>query len=772
MTGVGRRRRNDQGAPVGMDENIPAYTGFFETLSIQDVLQSSTPDTHSALTQLLEKYNDLVASYNSLKLQHNELIEYNYRPEPTGLGIEGTPLSAPQHSRFKLLKRRSYRSIRESFNLHPRHAHVSQQEQSESPLSFASDSPVAQSRGRPGTPNTRQGTAQTFQSRTMDSPVRVASSRSPVSVSSSPFPFRTTRIHVAGDEDLFGTSRSERDLSLSTITTCGSSPNRVGTDVRDRVLFCINIAPWFGVPHRVDKSWSELVGLHEACTGKAAACGEKFNAQLPHSVHFEPPYSPFRLSQRNISIDAYLESVRQHGAPFADLLFRFLGSTAIRGTPELQERAHRQGYLVRRNLDDQWCLCHCILLAKTLVLRDPFGDDEQRIDLARVRIGRQHADSYRPNEKSNLHALLILETQEGHDLYHVLCAESDSMRDSWIDTLVNAVACTNAGIEVADSPLHRGEMLATPPLNDMPSSPETSPRIPHEQPRRIRSGLFRSETASSNSTNHRRFWSGFRSFGVGHADVNEPNIFGLSLRASVQRASLPGESLALSPVPAIVRRCIDFLEQRGGILEEGIYRQSGSQIAIRILAERFSTGDFDLVAPDENAKRFNVRDYIDPHSVSGLLKLYMRELPDSVLTGALTPEFVAAVEAGSRAEYVPRIGQLMLRLPPENYSLLRMLCTHMKHIVSFSDTNKMNLKNIGIVLSPSLVIPTSLLSVFLIEYSYVFALGDHGERAPIDIEGHPVHEAGSPPVRGMKLVSLHDYSQTIESPRSPVERLE
>ena len=84
----------------------------------------------------------------------------------------------------------------------------------------------------------------------------------------------------------------------------------------------------------------------------------------------------------------------------------------------------------------------------------------------------------------------------------------------------------------------------------------------------------------------------------------------------------------------------------------------------------------------------------------------------------------------------------------------------------------MNLKNIGIVLSPSLVIPTSLLSVFLIEYPYVFALGDHGERAPIDIEGHPVHEAGSPPVRGMKLVSLHDYSQTIESPRSPVERLE
>ena len=91
MTGVGRRRRNDQGAPVGMDENIPAYTGFFETLSIQDVLQSSTPDTHSALTQLLEKYNDLVASYNSLKLQHNELIEYNYRPEPTGCLLYTSP---------------------------------------------------------------------------------------------------------------------------------------------------------------------------------------------------------------------------------------------------------------------------------------------------------------------------------------------------------------------------------------------------------------------------------------------------------------------------------------------------------------------------------------------------------------------------------------------------------------------------------------------------------------------------------------------------------
>lgn len=79
------------------------------------------------------------------------------------------------------------------------------------------------------------------------------------------------------------------------------------------------------------------------------------------------------------------------------------------------------------------------------------------------------------------------------------------------------------------------------------------------------------------------------------------------------------------------------------------------------------------------------------------------------------------------------------------------------------------MKNIGIVLSPSLVIPTSLLSVLLSEFQYVFALGENGERAPIDVEGHTICEGISPQIRVNQPVSLQEYLQTVDAQSLPLE---
>lgn len=57
------------------------------------------------------------------------------------------------------------------------------------------------------------------------------------------------------------------------------------------------------------------------------------------------------------------------------------------------------------------------------------------------------------------------------------------------------------------------------------------------------------------------------------------------------------ESLSVSKIaelPAVVYRCIEYLEAKHAELEEGIYRLSGSSAVIKGLRDRFNTGQSGL----------------------------------------------------------------------------------------------------------------------------------------------------------------------------------
>lgn len=70
-------------------------------------------------------------------------------------------------------------------------------------------------------------------------------------------------------------------------------------------------------------------------------------------------------------------------------------------------------------------------------------------------------------------------------------------------------------------------------------------------------------------------------------------------------------------------------------MEEGIYRLNGSSAVIKSLKEKFNhEGDVHLLAGEE---------YYDIHAVAGLLKLYLRDLPSSVLTRELHKDFLQVV---------------------------------------------------------------------------------------------------------------------------------
>lgn len=214
----------------------------------------------------------------------------------------------------------------------------------------------------------------------------------------------------------------------------------------------------------------------------------------------------------------------------------------------------------------------------------------------------------------------------------------------------------------------------------------------------------------------RRFW---HRFGGGAAEKSDSRaevrpVFGISLTDAIAISSV-SDGLAL---PSVVYRCIEFLEKKQAVKEEGIYRLSGSTAEVKALRERFNTeGDVDLLQEEVNAGS------LDPHAVAGLLKAYLRELPTSVLTRDLHMEFMRVLDILDKKERSRELGQLVSSLPLANYTLLRTLCKHLIKVISYQDVNKMTMRNVGIVFSPTLGIPAGLFSEFLTSFDYCFDTG-------------------------------------------------
>jgi len=179
-------------------------------------------------------------------------------------------------------------------------------------------------------------------------------------------------------------------------------------------------------------------------------------------------------------------------------------------------------------------------------------------------------------------------------------------------------------------------------------------------------------------------------------------------------------------LPAVVYRCIEYLDAKNAAGEEGIFRLSGSNVVIKQLRERFNTeGDVNLVTDDQ---------YYDIHAVASLLKLYLRELPTTILTRELHLEFLAVTELHDVTEKVSALNDLVHRLPRANNALLRYLSGFLINIINHADTNKMTVRNVGIVFSPTLNIPAPVFALFLQQYDGIFDQEpDSHDHGPVEV---------------------------------------
>lgn len=157
----------------------------------------------------------------------------------------------------------------------------------------------------------------------------------------------------------------------------------------------------------------------------------------------------------------------------------------------------------------------------------------------------------------------------------------------------------------------------------------------------------------------------------------------------IQRSLNKGRTEA---VPVIVRRCIDFLRSENRLRTEGLFRLSGDVKQITVLKR--------MLDVDEDCPHFQ---QFDTHVVAGILKAFLRELAEPVLTWILMPEWLACVEINDQSLRISELQRIAFSLPHFNRETIRALTAFLKDVSDQCEYNKMTISNLAVVFGPCLL---------------------------------------------------------------------
>nr|XP_044999879.1 ralA-binding protein 1 isoform X2 [Jaculus jaculus] len=118
----------------------------------------------------------------------------------------------------------------------------------------------------------------------------------------------------------------------------------------------------------------------------------------------------------------------------------------------------------------------------------------------------------------------------------------------------------------------------------------------------------------------------------------------------------------------------------------------------------------ELKAAYDREESPNLEEY-EPNTVASLLKQYLRDLPENLLTKELMPRFEEACGRTTEMEKMQEFQRLLKELPECNHLLISWLIVHMDHVIAKELETKMNIQNISIVLSPTVQISNRVLYV-------------------------------------------------------------
>eukprot|EP00298_Acanthocystis_sp_HF-20_P007697 c17224_g1_i3.p1 GENE.c17224_g1_i3~~c17224_g1_i3.p1 ORF type:complete len:655 (+),score=227.39 c17224_g1_i3:29-1966(+) len=169
-------------------------------------------------------------------------------------------------------------------------------------------------------------------------------------------------------------------------------------------------------------------------------------------------------------------------------------------------------------------------------------------------------------------------------------------------------------------------------------------------------------------------------------------VFGVPLSVVMARSSETHD------VPEFLYRSLEVIKQKY-MDEEGIFRKSGGNEEIKSLKQKIDSGE-----------TYSLED-ADPHSISGLVKLYFRELPVSVFS-TIQDQLISTSETMRNDEECSKKFKTLLSENLDSFTikLLKYLFQFLVELSHHSNNNLMTLSNLALVIGPNLMISAQPLS--------------------------------------------------------------
>uniref|UniRef100_A0A8D3EEY0 Rho GTPase-activating protein 10 n=1 Tax=Scophthalmus maximus TaxID=52904 RepID=A0A8D3EEY0_SCOMX len=164
----------------------------------------------------------------------------------------------------------------------------------------------------------------------------------------------------------------------------------------------------------------------------------------------------------------------------------------------------------------------------------------------------------------------------------------------------------------------------------------------------------------------------------------------------------------------------------------------------------------------------------DVKTITSTLKLYLRSLPEPLMTYGLYKEFISLAKGGSPESRIQAVHCLVHKLPERNREVLGLLMKHLANVAAHSKQNLMTVANLGVVFGPTLMRPQEetmaaimdlkfqniVVEILIEQQEKIFA--DAPESCPVS----PAAPAFSAPTRQSKKLGRQNRPLAVYNPQA------
>eukprot|EP01117_Protostelium_nocturnum_P003776 TRINITY_DN15038_c0_g1_i1.p1 TRINITY_DN15038_c0_g1~~TRINITY_DN15038_c0_g1_i1.p1 ORF type:complete len:576 (+),score=218.04 TRINITY_DN15038_c0_g1_i1:219-1946(+) len=175
-------------------------------------------------------------------------------------------------------------------------------------------------------------------------------------------------------------------------------------------------------------------------------------------------------------------------------------------------------------------------------------------------------------------------------------------------------------------------------------------------------------------------------------------VFGRDLSEIISEQGNPISDTIKPGIPFVVQETISWLEKKA-LGEEGLFRIPGETPQVERLKSIYN----------QDCRAYGIVDFdkegVAPNSVAGLLKQYIRDLPEPLLTFRLYSTFIKVQRNANDQTRKGNLRVLIQKLPKDNQRVFLYLLRHLNNVSKHSEKNKMTPTNLATCWAPNLLRP-------------------------------------------------------------------